>query len=66
LILFEFSWKTMLSEEPGRCPLYLLNVLRHPSEVAGQWAMKRQEYNFPIYQFSFESKLFHNFEKEKK
>jgi hypothetical protein len=56
----------MLSEEPGRCPLYLLNVLRHPSEVAGQWAMKRQEYNFPIYQFSFESKLFHNFEKEKK
>ena len=26
----------MLTEEPGRSPLYLLNVLRHPSEVAGQ------------------------------
>ena len=30
----------MLTEEPGRSPLYLLNVLRHPSEVAGQWGMK--------------------------
>ena len=34
----------MLTEEPGRSPLYLLNVLRHPSEVAGQWVLN----NWPV------------------
>jgi hypothetical protein len=34
--------------------------------LLGSVALKRKEYSFPVYQFSFEPKLFPNFEMEKK
>gem|GEM_PF-5074634 len=33
--------------------------------LLGSVAMKRKEFQFPIYQFGVENKLFHNFEKGK-
>jgi putative transposase len=67
-MIYTTNWIERLNRNYKRT-LRMRSSMPNPESVLfllGSVAMKRQEYNFPIHQFSFESKLFHNFEKEKK
>jgi putative transposase len=67
-MIYTTNWIERLNRNYKRT-LRMRSSMPSPESVLfllGSVAMKRQEYNFPIHQFSFESKLFHNFELEKK
>ena len=66
-MIYTSNWIERLNRNYKRT-LRMRSSMPSPESVLfllGSVAMKRKEYNFPIHQFSFEPKLFHNFEKEK-
>jgi transposase-like protein len=67
-MIYTTNWIERLNRNYKRT-LRMRNSMPSPESVLfllGSVAMKRKEYSFPVYQFSFEPKLFPNFEMEKK
>lgn len=66
-MIYTTNWIERLNRNYKRT-LRMRSSMPNPESVLfllGSVACKRKEYNFPVYQFAFETKLFHNFELEK-
>ena len=66
-MIYTTNWIERLNRNYKRT-LRMRSSMPSPESVLfllGSVAMRREEYNFPIFQFAFETKLFSTFEKEK-
>lgn len=66
-MIYTTNWIERLNRNYKRT-LRMRSSMPSPESVLfllGSVASKRKEYNFPVYQFAFENKLFHNFDLEK-
>ena len=67
-MIYTTNWIERLNRNYKRT-LRMRSSMPNPESVLfllGSVAMKRPEYNFPIHQFTFETKLFYNFDLKKK